>query len=191
VAWGDSFHEDDVELNPDLIFDFHGATRDLNGSDAEIALFERRGASVVAIAERGTHNHGTGSAMESQISPDCPVVGTHLLNRGRPKGDFGEATTIEHLRAIHRFLNLGAFACFELWIQNTKLARVHDQSDARTRTEFDSALSDWRFNFVIVREGRKKAGLIDANLQHRVCYIDRAHLTADTNARQHARQGNH
>src|SRR5712692_3030638 len=160
------FASKDIELNFDLIFNLHCAAGDADGSDTEVALFKRRGASVMAVSERYIHNHGAGLAMEGQISPDCPVIGTHLLYRGRPKGDFGEASTIENLGAIHRFLNLDALVCCELWIQDTELARVHKQSDARIRREFDSALSDLGFDFVIVREGRKQTGLIDANLHH-------------------------
>jgi hypothetical protein len=117
------------------------------------------------------------------------VVGAYLLYRGRPKRDFGEATAIENLGAIHCFLNLGSLVCGKPRGQNAELARVHKQSDTWTLREFDATLSDGRFNFVIVREGRKQTGLEDANLQHRASDIDRAHLTLGGNT-DYARQAN-
>jgi hypothetical protein len=91
--------------------------------------------------------------MQSEISSDGPVLVVLLLNPSGVVRNLRKTLDIEHLGALHRLLHVSAFPGRDTRIHYAQFVGVDLESHTWIARQVYRTLSDWRCDFVVMREG--------------------------------------
>ena len=86
--------------------------------------------------------------------------------------NFGESTDVQHVRAIHRLLDLSPVFGGKIGIYNAQFGGINPKLHAGVLGIIHLAACDGCADFVVMGKEREQAGFVNANGQDRIPDVD-------------------